>query len=206
VVLQYLYIDESGDPGDPEKGSQFLVIAAVLVANPAELDRIIKHMRRNKFKKQLHKAQEIKANKSKEEIITYMLCQLNKITGVQLFVIVLEKRKLYSEYLKNHKHKLYNYVAGKLTENDTLRNTDLEIRVDKSKGKVLQQDFNQYFEKKLSETPNRHRVEIYHSYSESWSGLQFADVVARSFFQKFEHHDNTFVDVLTIRPDVKFMF
>ena len=53
MMSKYMYIDESGDLGI--KGSKYLVLSALLVDKPEYLDRIIKNMRRNKFKKQLKK-------------------------------------------------------------------------------------------------------------------------------------------------------
>ena len=50
-MLSYMYIDESGDLGDNDGCSKYLVISALLIKNPNKLDRIIKNMRRNKFKK-----------------------------------------------------------------------------------------------------------------------------------------------------------
>ncbi|BDZ71952.1 DUF3800 domain-containing protein [Methanobacterium petrolearium] len=60
--MNYLYIDESGDLG--LRGSKYLLIVALLVDDFRPLDKIIKNMRRNKFKKELSKANEVKANKS----------------------------------------------------------------------------------------------------------------------------------------------
>jgi len=74
-----MYIDESGDLGDSEGSSKFMVISALLVKDPAKLDRIIKNMRRNKFKKQLKKAIEITANNSSKNLIKHMLFELNKL-------------------------------------------------------------------------------------------------------------------------------
>ena len=45
---------------------------------------------------------------------------------------------------------------------------------------------------------NREYVKIYHSYSHAWSGIQFADILAGSFFQKFEKNDSQFVDLLKL--------
>jgi hypothetical protein len=41
-------------------------------------------------------------------------------------------------------------------------------------------------------------LEIYHSYSHAWSGLQFADMIVWSYFQKFEHRDNLYVDIIDL--------
>ncbi|KZX11429.1 DUF3800 domain-containing protein [Methanobrevibacter filiformis] len=65
--MKYLFIDESGDLGI--KGSKYIVISAILVENTNELNRIIKNMRRNKFKKELKNINEIKGYACSSEII-----------------------------------------------------------------------------------------------------------------------------------------
>ncbi|MEG3224758.1 MAG: hypothetical protein BME94_04300 [Methanobacteriales archaeon Met13] len=64
--MNYLYIDESGDIG--LKGSNYLVIVALKLSDFKPLDRIIKNIRRNKFKKELSNSNEIKANKSSTDL------------------------------------------------------------------------------------------------------------------------------------------
>ena len=201
-MLKYMYIDESGDLGLNEGSSRNIVISALLIVNPADLGRIIKNMRRNKFRKDLRVFSELKANKLKKEVIVYALEQLNKIKGAQVFHVVLEKKKIYSEFLKNDKHKCYNFIAGKLAKNILLQGIDIDIRIDKSKGKqMLQEDFNVYFEKCLREKSNVYKVKIEHSYSQSWPGLQFADLLAWAAFQKVEYNNSKFIDILKISQE-----
>jgi hypothetical protein len=193
-----MYIDESGDLG--LKGSKYIVLCCVSTTTPEKLDRIIKNMRRNKFKKQLKKAHEIKASKSKPAIIKHMISEFNSLKNTKAHFILLEKGKLFSEFLKNNKHKLYNFISGKLASNIIINCANIEIRIDKSKGKqILQDDFNNYFETKLREKCSIRNISIYHSYSQSWSGIQFADVLAWSCFQKFEHGNNDYLEL--IDPD-----
>lgn len=117
-----------------------------------------------------------------------MLKQLNTIPDAKVCYIVLKKERCYSSYLLSDKHKLYNFVAGKLAEHTILEDVDLLVRIDKSKGKqILRDDFNNYVEKKINEKSTLRKIEIYHSYSHAWAGLQFADVLAWSKFQKVEH-------------------
>ena len=196
-MLWYMYIDESGDLGNSMGCSNYMVISALLIKEPAMLDRIIKRMRRNKFKKELKKAHEIKANKSGKDLIKHMLLKLNEIKDTKVFYVILEKRKLHSAYLKNNKHKQYNFIAGKLAKNIVLQGVDVEIRIDKSKGKqLLREDFNKYFEKKLREDSSIYNISINHSYSHAWSGLQFADVLAWSAFQKVCHNNPEFINLI----------
>ncbi|HEC77379.1 MAG TPA: DUF3800 domain-containing protein [Thermoplasmatales archaeon] len=124
-----------------------------------------------------------------------MLEKLNEL-NVQIICVVFEKKKLFNKFPKTDKNKLYNYVAGKLAEYIKLVNTNLEIRIDKSKGKqVFREDFNKYFKEKLM-SESKKRVRIHHSYSHAWCGLQFADIVAWACFQKFEHRDDSYITLL----------
>jgi hypothetical protein len=192
-----MYIDESGDLGDSEGSSKFMVISALLVKDPAKLDRIIKNMRRNKFKKQLKKAIEITANNSSKNLIKHMLFELNKLNNSKVFHVILEKKKLNSDFLKANKHNQYNFIAGKLAKHIILEGVDVEVRIDKSKGKqLLQDDFNKYFEKNLRDKSSIYKIKIFHSYSHSWSGLQFADILAWSAFQKVCHNNSEFTDII----------
>ncbi len=197
----YIYIDESGDLG--LGGSKYLILSALIVQDYACLNRIIKNMRRHKFKKELSKAHEIKANKSSDTVRRYMLEQLNKVKDARVLYVVLEKKKIYSEYLKNNKHKLYNYVAGKLAKQLMINCFETEIRIDKSKGKqLLQEDFNKYFIECLNEKSSVCKANVFHSYSHSWSGIQFADLLAWACFQKFEHGFSEYVDLIKIEQEV----
>ncbi len=192
-----MYIDESGDCG--MKGSKYLVLSALLIKEPKDLDKIIKNMRRNKFKKTLNKITEIKANNSSKEVIKFMLNCLNKIENSKIFFVVLEKNKVSSNFLRRNSHKLYNFVAGKLAKNLSLNENFLEIKIDKSKGgELLRKDFDNYFLSKLLSNSNINNVSIHHSYSHSWSGLQFADILAWSCFQKFEHQNSEFMNIIKI--------
>ncbi len=204
-MFAYLYLDESGDLG--AKGSQYLILAALLITNPALLTKCIRNMRRHKFRKELRKVQEIKANKSSDDLRRHMLLALNKIPDAKVFYIVLEKKKLLSIYLRDHKHRLYDYVAGKLAKSIILYDIDLEIRIDKSKGKqLLQQMFNDLFAANLRKSSSVKIISIHHSPSHSWAGLQFVDILAWACFQKFEHRDSTFLDLLSIEQEVHFVW
>ena len=122
--FKYIYIDESGDLGFDEKSSKFIIISALILDNFKELDRIIKNMRRNKFSKELKKMNELKAYKLYDVIRIYMLERLNFVSGAIVSYVILEKRKVFSDFLKNDKNKLYNFIAGKLAKNLMMNNID----------------------------------------------------------------------------------
>lgn len=200
-MVRYLFIDESGDLG--MGGSKYLVLSCLIVSDEKPLERIIKNARRHTFKKQLRKACEIKANKSSPEVIKHFLIKLNDVPEAKVIYIVLEKKKVLSRYLQDNKHKLYNYVAGKLARYLELDDDHIIMRVDKSKGKqILQEDFNVYFENNLKQNSKVSRIEIHHSYSQNWEGLQFADLLSWACFQKFERGSDEYIDLITLESEI----
>ena len=130
-------------------------------------------------------------------MITYALKKLSEVHDLQIFHIVLEKEKVNSSFLLENKHKLYNFVAGKLAKNIILEQTDIEVLIDKSKGKqALRDDFDNYFESCLREKSSVYKVKIRHAYSHAWSGLQFADLLAWSAYQKVNNDNSEYTDII----------
>ncbi len=199
-ALEYIYIDESGDLG--EKGSKFFIIAALMVKDPNPLDRIIKNLRRNKFKKQLSKAVEIKATDSSPELIEGFITRINLLQNSEIVFVVLNKKKNYSRFLREKKHKLYNFVSGKLAVNLEL-NDDAQIIIDKSKGNpILRADFNGYFTQHLCNGKFDYKLKITHANSFNYAGLQASDCLAWACFQKFEFNNPLYLDKISIKYSI----
>ncbi len=159
-------------------------------------------MRRNKFKKELSKSNEIKANKSSIAVKIHLLKELNKIRNARIYCSVLNKSYINSQFLIDDKNKLYNYVAGNLAKQIKIKG-QLEVRIDKSKGKqLLRDEFDTYFKNKLELNCELQKIDLFHSYSHSWAGLQFADMLAWSYFQNFEHKNDTYVNLIKIESKV----
>ncbi len=161
--MEYMFLDESGDLG--LKGSKYFVVAALTVENQNKLDRIIKNMRRNKFKKELKKSQEIKFQSSSDALKIHMIKKLNEVPNTNNYCVVFKKKDyLYDyRYYKKNKHQIYDCIAGNLADQITLKE-DMVIRIDKSKRKqFLREQFDSHFEKKLN--TNNRRIEISHSES-----------------------------------------
>lgn len=184
----YVYIDESGDLGfHPEKSSSHLIITALFVTKPSKLDRIIKNIRRNTFKKEIKKSQEIKGSKTNEIIIKRLLLKLNEIQDIKIVHIVAEKKLLKAYLNENNKHELYNIIVGEIAKHIPFEKTELEIRIDKSANKKeLRNEFNAYFIEILNLYSSCRAIEntIHHNDSKTWNGLQFADLLAWSEYQK----------------------
>lgn len=103
--MKYIFIDESGDLG--EKGSKHMLLVAVIIdeKNKNKLEKVIKNIKRRKFKRELKKTTEIKANLSSQELILYILNLLNDIE-LELEILVLNKNKI--KKFGKSKHEIYN--------------------------------------------------------------------------------------------------
>lgn len=193
----YIYIDESGDLGLSERSSKVLVISALVTVNANQLDRIIKNARRNKFKKELKKAYEIKFNSSSQQLKEYLIGKLNNTSECKGFHCILYKNRIFSNFLKENKQKLYNYVSGALAKSINIQFDEVEVRVDKSKRKqFLRDDFDSYFKSRLREGSKIGEINIYHSSSENFSGIQLVDLLAGSAYLKYNNNNTHFVDLI----------
>lgn len=200
--MKKIFIDESGDLG--KKGSKYFLITALIINNEKPFDRLIKNIRRNKFKKQLKKAIELKASDSSIELINYLLNKLIKLDFYCVSVVIL-KEKNFSPYLTNNNHKLYNFVSGKLALNlELIKNEkNLEIYIDKSKRKSdLRKDFDQYFNNNLRQSGINAKSIIKHSYSHNFNCLQIVDFISWAIFQKFEYENDEFVNKLSSKLEI----
>jgi len=188
--VKYIFIDESGDLG--EKGSKHMLLVAIIIEekNKIKLEKVIKNIKRRKFKRELKKNTEIKANLSSHEMILYILNLLNDIE-LELEILVLNKNKI--KKFGKDKHEIYNKLTGILIENIKC-NTDLFIIIDRTKGKLsLQLDFNKYI---IQEINSKYKIKILHDYSQNHVGLQIADIIAWSYFQKYEYKNCKFTDII----------
>jgi len=198
--LALIYIDASGDLGD--NGSRFFVLCALIVEDAAPINRIIKNLRRHKFRKQLRKAVEIKATDSSPEIVASFISRINSLPNAETIFVVLDKRKTHSRFLLEHKHKLYNFVAGKLANNISLKGS-ATIIIDKSKrNPLLRNDFDRYFTTNLACKDHSSKVKIVHGNSFNFAGLQATDCLAWSCFQKFEFNNAKYLGMLSMRSTV----
>ena len=180
-MIKRIYIDESGDLGFSERSSKYFVVTAFRISDlqNEKLKKIVKNMRRNKFKKKLKKVNEIKASSSSKEIITYVLTQLNDFQA-EIFAVTLNKKNVNKGLEKDE---IYKIVCGNIAKIIPIED-ESHITIDKfiKAGKIL--EFDNCFRKNLQLLKNTRPVKIFHEQSNSCEGLQFADVVAYAFFSE----------------------
>ena len=66
---------------------------------------------------------------------------------------------------------------------------------------IIEIKFEEPVKKMLEESSNGVKCKIEHSYSHTWAGLQFADLLAWCCFQKFENKDPSYLEKLNIEQE-----
>ena len=191
--MNYIYIDESGDLGDKYSSSKYFVLAAIVVNNPKNLNRIIKETKR-KYSDIIGRDLEVKGNKTDRNVLKKILGKLDNI-DYEVLAIFLDKQNRYNVPGFYNHNVLYDALASKLAEKIII-NSPTNVIVDKSKSKheeILV--FNERFSSSL-DNPNNCPIIITHANSIKKKGLQVIDVIAWSIFQSLEHTNYDFVDLI----------
>ena len=171
-------------------------------------------MRRNKFKKKLADVREIKGTASSSKIIKQILRKINKLVA-ELYCVIWEKEKtqfsgfeaaktIFNEekILIENKNRIYDYIAGLLAKEIELK-TSLLVRIDKSKVQYKDiENFNRFFQENLK-IDDKFNVEIHHNESHKHESIQVVDVIAWSFFQKFERNRPEYVNLIHLKTNIK---
>ena len=191
--MKYIYIDESGDLGEGPSSSKHFVMGAIMVDSPDSLKKIIKKVKRDN-RNLLHKAPEIKGNKTDKRVIKKILKKVNNLE-YDIYGIYLDKQNLDKIPNFYNYHALYDEIASNLAEKIKITSSTCII-VDKSKfNQDYIDNFNNLFSSKLNNVEN-HPISIIHGDSINYKGLQIADLISWSVFQKVEHKNSKYIDLM----------
>ena len=147
------------------------------------------------IKKRLKKYPELKGNNSSNKVRYEVLQRFIK-TKSEIFVIILEKSKVY-EYLKEKKNKLYNYISNLILNECSFDNPSICLIVDKSKSnRSLREDFDNYIRQKLDRRNQLCKLTIRHENSQNEACLQILDFISWAIFRNYEYKDSQFLDII----------
>jgi len=196
-----IFGDESGDLGI--KGSNYFILSLIIFSNKNEykkLKYLLKKVRRHKFHKILKTQREIKGYKSSDELVFYLLKKSNEI-NYKIYTIVFNKKKHSNKvFLENHnQYHIYSQLIFTLLNNINLK-TDFILTLDRFISPINDENFKKAMIKELEKTVRNSK--IHHSNSEKWKGIQFADLIAWSSFQKFERNKTKYLEKLKNKHEI----
>jgi Protein of unknown function (DUF3800) len=211
--MAYVYIDESGDLGFTERGSDYFVIACVKVDDDEtnkNLQRIPKKIRQRKLRKKYHKCPELKFSNSSSLIREQFLSRAARL-NIEVYSVII-KKEYTQEKLRNNLPILYNYILKILLEKPLSRigkNNSLTVFLDKCMSKTQVENFENYVKTEFlsifQEIPN---VEIIHESSQNNGGIQVADFICGAFGYKYntaklKNDYNRYTDIVQPRTVIE---
>jgi hypothetical protein len=187
--MNVIYIDESGDLGMSQKGSDYFIVAAVRMdeATDKEYCRILKKVRNKCLGKKVKKISEIKFSNSNTLIRKRVLEEVVKL-DLDIYALIIEK-KFTQQRLKDNLPVLYNYLIKILLEkvlSDVKLNKKLLVCLDRCMSQAQRKNFEEYlntaFLNIFSDLPE---VSIIHECSSGNEGLMATDFVCGAFGYKY---------------------
>ena len=204
--MTIVFLDESGDLGfdfTKTATSRFFVVAALVCQDSKPIDRVVKKIftgfTKTQVKSRHGMLHAFKEDKKTNERLLRGLAMLD----ISVIVISLDKTRVYTS-IENEKHLLYNNIVNILL--DRLMNlrvipADQPLHVIASQRETssfLNQNFRSYImlndKKRIGP-----QTEVTISPPSTFKGLQAADCISWSFFQKYEHGDPFFANLLANR-------
>ena len=179
---QFVFIDDSGDPGLTSGGSSNFIIASVVLVGKENRDNLAQAI--NKYKKGLgwKEREELKFHKTHKEVIRLAIKTANKY-NYSAYAIVIDKSKLdahFSPYVE--KDSIFLFAIKELLVK--LKLSDSDIIIDGVRGPKYTKKARTYLRQELRENGIKiGRI----SFEDSRSNplIQLADLVAGSVARSF---------------------
>ena len=199
-----VFIDESGDAGFKfeKESSNYFIISAVIFNDSLEAEKTavaIKDMRRKEgFPDNI----EFKFNKSKRKIGEKFL-ETVRIFDFKIRYLIVDKRKIKSNELKNNKNSFYSYIIKMLLKysNSTILNA--KIKIDGSGDRIFKRNFSVYLRKDLNYNGKKVIKNLRFVNSKESVLIQLADMVAGSERRYFEYRNGIKTDAEIYRNIIK---
>jgi len=216
-VIDFIYIDESGELGVGERSSSYFLITALCTQNPKALKKRLWKKKAELYGLGWPKEVEIKGTTlwgsvhnpripepiSKRRIDHLAELIRSVVAGpIQVHYSIAKKDRLTAHLLRAEYGIAYNYLSGTLLTRayaaKKFGGLPLSVIVDqRSKETHSKMKFDGYVATKLV-TENEHDqpLEIRHLESNDEFGLQAVDFLSWGLFRWFEHRDRQFADLI----------
>jgi len=184
---QIVFIDDSGDPGFKlnRGSSSHFIISCVIFDDELEAEKTaitIKEFRRKIKKTDRY---EFKFNKCSKNDIKVFLLAISK-HDFRIRAIVVDKKKVISEELKNKVDSFYNYFIKLVLEHNGGKIKNAKIRLDGHGNRVFRREATTYLRNNLNTKNKRILRDFKFRDSKRDVLVQLADMVAGSISRKYQ--------------------
>ena len=205
----YVYLDESGDLGFSQGGTEYFTIAFVIVKDPIPFRRCVKRV---KIKYGIPRDVELKGYTTKEVIKKDLLSRFLKL-DMEAHAITVKKKNVEPK-LQRDTNILYNYMVGlSLVERILEEPVDARVVVivDRRIISITSGfNFNEYLRYKIWYEAGRQDIdlEIQHLDSHEAYAIQGIDVICNSIFRKYNSNNYKLFNIIRgkVKSDKKLFF
>jgi len=193
IYLHHAYIDEAGNIVPTRQGS-FFVMTALCIDNPRIIQRIVRkaHHRLGSSKGQ----GELKAKKARGKLVMELLEELAE-RNVEIFAMITDHRL--HGWMHSDPEQLYREVAARLVRKLCVHYPRIEITLDKRYTNRRQRDLLEMAIRDELTDLSRKMILIRQEDSQHVRELQAADFVAWALYQKYEHGNDSFYQLIASR-------
>ena len=204
---RFVFVDESGDLAFDRCSSRFFTIGAVVTEEPRALERIPKHVRMRRLKKDLLRKSELKFHNSDSMVKKEVLERVAALGNVRVFALSARKARGSPE-LRASENLTYMQLLGELAYEviRVERTADaLDFIVDlRPLERAISHQFDAWMLSDIVRECAFHRVvpprlRISRFDSQNSRGLQVADFVAGAIRRRHELGDSTYYDIIAPR-------
>lgn len=189
-----MFLDESGNLGMGERDTRYFVMATLSTLSPRPIELLMKRKKTREFANYKN-ISEIKFNNSEPG---FRLKVLNGLANKDFSIsaLVVDKGTIHA-HLREIKSVYYNYVSQiVISRIGQIDSNVLDLIIDRSLPKMRRGEFNDYVKYKLEPIFRDLTINIEHETSTASYGLQAVDFIAGACFQKFEHDDSRYFNVI----------
>jgi hypothetical protein len=203
----HVYVDESGNLGFSETSTKFFIIAYIECESPTQLQtEMTRTLRVLHRKKSYHCSNnELKFALMNQECRQYTLQKIN-VCDLSVNVVVVEKNRIPNKLRGDLARLNILLVTRNILHSiqpQLIEHKKVNITFDRNLSKWKIEEFNNYVrettkglltEKGTNLSPDR--MSLFHVNSISDPGLQAADAIAGAYFQKYEHKNDFYVNLI----------
>ncbi|KYK36466.1 MAG: hypothetical protein AYK18_11605 [Theionarchaea archaeon DG-70] len=191
-LMDYLYLDESGDLGFTNKSSKFYSLALYRTRFPKKIGKVVKNIKNNIYKKKKKKMMELKFYGSDERTRKYLFRKIST-ENIDIYSFTVNKTRVYKRF--HEKRDIWNqYITSQLLLRIHVVGSTAKLTIDRFLSQKKIDEYNRYLKKKLSRKIPF--LKIKHESSDNNPCLQVADFIVGAFFQKYEHKKDQYCTII----------
>ncbi len=193
TTLYYAFMDESGTVG-LANGTHFLILAVTAFSNPREVERPIRRAFHQAVKKYgANKVNEVKASDFEEPVISHLLSEIAE-KDIKIAATIIDQSAI--RVPPKDMEEIYRQAAAWTVRRLAESFPRLDLTIDK---RYTNSHLRRLLEKAIRdevESLPHQNILIQQESSILQKELQAADAVAWAIFQKYEHNDSRFYDLI----------